>query len=63
MIHKVLAVMVSVPYLPGLPEGAQVFFRDFHASEARVVPRAHASGQVDEVNLTLRSLSLLYTNK
>lgn len=59
VIHEILATVIRVADLPGLPQGAKLFFGDFYSPEARVVPRAHACGQVDEVDLPLGCLPLL----
>ncbi len=59
VIHKVLATMIRVPDLPGLAQGAELFLGDLHPPEARVVPCAHAGGEVNEVDLPLGRLPLL----
>ena len=60
VIHKVLAAMFRVAYLPAFRQGAQFQRVNLYLSEARVVPCADPCTAVDKIDLTLRGRPLFW---
>ena len=59
VIHKVLAAMLRVAYLPAVRQGTQLLRVDLNLSESGVVPGADSCAAMIEVDLALYCRPLL----
>lgn len=59
VVHKVSPTMGSVTSFPAVRQGPQFMRIKFHIPKPRVMPCAHSSSSVDEVDLPLRCSALL----